>query len=311
MDIKKLKLHTYGGLNLRADVEEKLDDIELGVLYSIHGDSYFLVKTKNGETFKYGYFVNLRSENDIDRLGPEYVRKPELFKKTRYTDFDQVEWAIDYFAKEETMLYSWRHKETKIYEDAKSAQWHFDHMLDDLVKEYTKGYYYNKERRRTDIIECLEKNGIATDENLEKLKTAKLTSKDSDGFDGVAAKKLISYEPDPLTIDNVSMVFRNGKQLDEWITIQCADHDPDGFPIYVFPLDQFDKDVVESTRNDVLDEIKNIRKTLDEFERRLPEADLNKLYSVLDVLNTAYIDWPEDENDYYDDDDEEDEEEDE
>lgn len=306
MDIKNLKLHAYGNLDLRADVEEKLDDIELGVLYSIHGDSYFLVKTKTGETFKYGYFVNLRFENDIDRLGPEYVRKPELFKVARYTDFDHVKWAIDYFTKEETVHYGWRHEETKIYEDAKSAQWHFNRMLDNLEEEYAKGYYYNKELRRIDIVSCLVKNGIDTDENLEKLKTAKLTSKNSDGFDGVAAKKLISYEPDPLTVDEVSMVIRNGKQLDEseWIIIQRADHDPDGFPIYVFPLDQFDKDIVESTRNDVLDEIKNIRNTLNEIEHRLMKADLNKMYSVLDVLNTAYIYWPEDEENNWDDDEE-------
>ena len=181
-------------------------------------------------------------------------------------------------------------------------------MLKELEEQYAAGYYYNFEYRRADITTCLEVNGIATKENLEKLKTAKLTSKDAYGFDGVAAKKVINYDPNPLVIDNVKTVIRNGKELNEsdWITVEQVDRDSDGFPIYVFPLDQFDTDVVESTKAKVLNEIKNIRETLDEFERRLPEADLNKLYSVLDVLNTAYIDWPEDEEDYYDDDDDDD-----
>lgn len=308
MDIKNLKLSAYHDLDLKANVEEELDDIELGVLYSVHGDQYFLVKTKSGKTFNYGYFCNLWYERDIDNLGPEYIRKPELFKKPRNTEFDEIRWAINYFTKEKKWVSGWSHEVTKIYDSAESAQWHFDHMLEKLEKQYAAGYYYNFEYHKNDIILCLGENGIATKENLEKLKTAKLTSKDADGFDGIAAKKAINYDPDPLVIDNVQAVIRNGKELNEsdWITVEQADRDSNGFPIYVFPLDQFDTDVVESTKARVLNEIKNIRETLDEFERRLPEADLNKLYSVLDVLNTAYIDWPEDEEDYYDDDEDDD-----
>lgn len=308
MDIKNLKLNAYGDIDLKANVEEELDDIELGVLYSVHGDDYFLVKVKNGGFFKYGYFVNLRHSPDINSLGPEYIRKPELFKKPQtcaFGNFDKIAWDIKYFTEEKELLYGWPHIVTKIYENAEAAQRRFDNMLADLEEEYAKGYYYNKELRRNDILTCLEKNNIATDENLEKLKSAKLTSKDADGFDGIAAKKLLTSVSDSIFIDNVKTVIRNGRELDksEWFIVQKEDNDIDGFPVYVFPLDQFDKDVAETTRAKIINEIKNLRDTLDEIEGRLSEADLNKLYSVLDVLNGAYIYWPEDE-DVYDDDEE-------
>ena len=136
---------------------------------------------------------------------------------------------------------------------------------------------------------------------------AKLSTKDEMGTDGVAAKKRLNFTDDTeLDVDHVTCVIKDGKELtsSEWFISRYNEDDSDGFPMYYFALDQFDKDVVKNVKKDIADDIKGIRESLEEIEARLSEANLAKLYDISDMLSGVWISWPEDE--CYDEDDEED-----
>lgn len=303
MDINTLKIHTYDTIVLRATVDEPLDNIDLGVLYWYHGDEYFLVKTTEGVWYKYGLFINLRWERDIDQLGPEYVRKPFLFKKDdRCATSNEVYFSIENFCKKDRTSFEWRR-----YSSESSAQYSFEYLLRRLDAAFMSGYRYDLTRHKEDIIRCLEINNIWNERNQALLEMAKLSTKDELGTDGIAAKKRVNMSDDgKIDVDNVVCVIKDGKELSssEWFISQCNENDSDGFPMYYFALDQFDKDVVKNVKKGIADDIKGIRESLEEIEARLSEANLKKLYDISDMLSGVWISWPEDE--CYDDEDEED-----
>ena len=303
MDINNLKLHAYGGVVLRATVDEPLDNIELGVLYWNHGDEYFLVKTVNGEWYKYGLFINLRWERDIDQLGPEYVRKPYLFKKDdRDNTNNKVYFAIEKFCKQDRTGIDYRS-----YSSELSAQYSFEYLLRSLDEAFMSGYRYDHTDHKENIIECLKLNNIWNERNQALLEMAKLSSKDELGTDGVAAKKRVNMSDDnEIDVDSVVCVIKDGKELSKWIVSRRNEEDRDGFPQYYLALSQFNADAVKEVTKDVIDTINQIRESLEEIEARLTEANLAKLYDISDMLSDVWISWPEDEC-YDDDDDEEDE----
>ena len=294
MDINTLKIHAYDNIVLRAAVDEPLDKIELGVLYWYHGDEYFLVKTTDGIWYKYGMFVNLRWERDIDRLGPEYIRKPYLFKKDdRCVTSNEVYFAIERFCKEDRIGNGYRS-----YSSESSAQYSFKYLLRSLDEAFMRGCRYDYTNYKEDIIKCLEINNIWNERNQALLETAKLSTKDELGTDGIAAKKRVNMSDNAeIDVDSVACVIKDGKELSssEWFISQHIEDDSDGFPMYYFALDQFDKDVVKNVKKDIADDIKGIRESLEEIEARLSEANLSKLYDISEMLSTVWISWPEDE----------------
>lgn len=80
MDFKEIVLNSYGGIRVKADIDEKPEDIIAAIFYHDHGDDYILIKTKE-HNVKYGWFCNLRWAPDYDRLDVSdryFIRRPKL-----------------------------------------------------------------------------------------------------------------------------------------------------------------------------------------------------------------------------------------
>ncbi len=66
-------LHNWGGVILNCVTDEEIQDIDLAINYHDHGDDFLYVRTKNGEHFEYGYWLNR------DREFHSFIKEPNLY----------------------------------------------------------------------------------------------------------------------------------------------------------------------------------------------------------------------------------------
>ena len=211
-------LRDWGGVNVIANIDEKLEDIEIAVKYSDHGDDFLFVKTKDGKAYEYGWYIGRRDNvfcPDYDELikSPNdynFIRKPKLFcayDKRRVLS-NEIFWYVErHFVEDRTGFWSYRCPYE--YDDAYIAQRKLDNYIEFMREVYGRKVTYHKEDDKRKVEYYLEKTGILTQENLDKLNSVKFSSGEN-GIDGSAGKKK-RYVDKVLEGDRVEFVWCNGE----------------------------------------------------------------------------------------------------
>lgn len=209
--LSKTILRDWGGINVVADIDERLEDIRVAVKYSDHGDDFLFVKMKDGKAYEYGWYIGRQDVfcPDYDDLieSPNdwgFVRKPELScaYDERCELGNKIYWFVaDRFYDRMTMR--------TIKDDLRTAQRKFDDYVRFMKKIYEQRITYHKENDEKTIRDYLTVNEILTQENLDKLNSVRFSS-GKNGIDGSAGKKE-RYVDKVLEGDRVEFVWYNGE----------------------------------------------------------------------------------------------------
>ena len=211
--LSKTILRDWGGINVVADIDEKIEDIRVAVKYSDHGDDFLFIKTKDGKAYEYGWYIGRR-----DVFCPDYnelikspnnwgfIRKPRLI-----CTFDdkcvlgnEIYWYIaDRFYNRMTMR--------TIKDDPRTAQFKFNDYVRFMENIYEQRVTYHKENDEKTIRKYLTVNEILTQENLNKLHSVRFSSGEN-GIDGSAGKRE-RYVDKILEGDKIEFVWYNGEIL--------------------------------------------------------------------------------------------------
>lgn len=220
-------LTAWDGYTLKLNLEESEDDIVLKIKYEDHGDEYLLVKTKSGEMFEYGMWVNIDNFNRFDHT--DWIRKTELYCK----EDEHCKMSNDRFFWCEREMFDSSWYKYRIY-DKYRAQYIFEmwvHLHDQM---YESNIYYKANDYKYKTLSFLEKNGINTEENLKIVETIHFDSK-RDGFDGVCGKRKITSND--IYCDSIRYVIYNGKRV--WAKVRKGDTDDWGCITKILSLNQF------------------------------------------------------------------------
>ncbi len=204
-------LKDWGGINVVADIDEKLEDIKLAVKYSDHGDEFLFIKTKDGKMYEYGWYIGRRDVfcpdyDDLIKSPNDYgfIRKPRLYcaYDNRCTLGNRIYWFVEKrFYNRYTML--------TIKDDPRTAQRKFDEYVYFMRDVYEQRITYHKERDEKTIRDYLTINEIMTQENLDKLNSVKFCSGEN-GIDG-SAGKIEKHTGKVLEGDHIKFVWYRGK----------------------------------------------------------------------------------------------------
>ena len=176
-------LNAWHHLVVKVKTDENLEDMEWAVVLEDHGDEYLIVKTKDEKIYKYGCFANLR---DSKWIMDDLMRKPEMYKELDGTTSNDIYFLID------RELYDFSSFSAKRYYSKEDAQWHFDYVMNRLIEIHESSKYtYDSNSHKHEAGLFLKKNGINTEENLQKLNETPWDSR-IDGVDGIAGKEDIS-----------------------------------------------------------------------------------------------------------------------
>ena len=207
-------LRNWDGINVIANIDEKLEDIMVAVKYSDHGDDFLFVKTKDGKMYEYGWYICRRDVicPDYDELIKSqddwgFIRKPELF--CAYDKRCVLGNKIYRFVSGE--FYDYILMQT-IRDDPSIAQWKFNYYVKFMGEIYDQRITYHKEEHKEMIRDYLTVNEILTQDNLDKLNGVKFTSGEN-GIDGTAGKR-VRYAGNSLEGDRIKFVWYNGKYQD-------------------------------------------------------------------------------------------------
>jgi len=251
IDNNELFVKNWDKIALKADIEEKEDQIRAMIKYDDHGDEFIYIRTKNGPDYEYGWYLNRRGYPDYDKLDNYmsrwhsnlFIRKPfllagypknsdesnEIYFYTKEILFDQDKWH--WFSDD-------RYKK---YNQSKSAQSNFDFYFDiieGIYKNHKTVYHTN---HCDDVLGYLRVNQIETEENLAKVRELAHFYRIG-AIDGTAGKKEIS-DNDSLYGDSVIWVWRNNKFLNkgEYKIRRTRETDEWGCDQFKLNLKQFDK----------------------------------------------------------------------
>ena len=207
-------LRDWGGINVIANIDEKLEDIKVAVKYSDHRDDFLFAKTKDDKTYEYGWYIGRR-----DVFCPEYdeliksqndwgfIRKPELFcaYDKRGVVSNEIYWFVA------NRFYDRSYMRTNS-DNPRIAQMKFNEYVRFMEKKYEQRVTYHNEEDKKLIRDYLTINEILTQENLDKLNSVKFSSGEN-GIDGTAGKTK-SYVDKCLTGDRIEFVWYNREFMD-------------------------------------------------------------------------------------------------
>jgi hypothetical protein len=212
-------LHAWKDIVVKVVTDEDMDDMEWAVVTKDHGDEWLIVKTKDKKVYKYGCFANLKN---ADYILNHLITKPVMYKEDcANTSNDIYNRVYSDFFQRTGGLYSDR--EIKLYSSKKSAQFEFDYFIDWLndTHETSKDRYDSRKSHIDEVKAFLEKNDIATPENVDKLNNAGWDSR-IDGVDGIAGKEDITEDGD-IYFESLGDVYIVSK--DDLETVE--DNEPD------------------------------------------------------------------------------------
>ena len=208
-------LRDWGGFNVIADIDEKLEDIRVAVKYDDHGDEFLFIKTKDDKAYEYGWYINRRDVfcPDYDELikSPNdygFIRKPKLtyaYDKRCLLSNRIYHYVMDAFDNGHGFCVP--RIDTPTY-----AQTKFDYYVRFMDDVYKKGVTYHNEKDKSFIERYLKDNNILTEENINKLNSVRFSSSEN-GIDGSAGKRK-PYVDKVLRGDNIEFVWYNGEFLD-------------------------------------------------------------------------------------------------
>lgn len=296
IDLKNYKLYAYGDICLKADIEESIDDIEIAVGYHNHGDHYIYVKTKEGATYDYGCFFNLKFEDNYENINEaKYLRVPEMF--SIYEDSKTHILSNElYFRFEELFQKSHMSFGFDKIVSKEEAQYLFDSGIRTLESAFKTGKYFNKDRYKKDFLYFLEKNGIDSEKNLEILDNAHFSSR-INGYDGIAGKRVTS-EKTRMYQDGFDFIIVNGKEIPFKNTIIIRDDDDEGFEYQMLDLRQFApgysnriRQEAEERRSELIAKLKKL-----DFDNMSTSQILRQIDNLREAIIT---DMAECDEDYY------------
>lgn len=220
MDFKEITIHNWDGIKLKADIDENPDDIIAAVLYSDHGDSFLVVKTKE-KVYEYGWWLDrpgygydLLDENTW-RNRDEFIKLPKLYGKLdeQSNISNKIGSLIKDCLYETTYFMGWRSNDRLKENLAPStAQWNYNRLYDGLKEYYDTNVIFREWNDRIGTItDYLMRNNIMTEENLKKLEDIK-TFLRIGAIDGCAGKIDISGRQ-YVGGDCLSWIWYKGKQV--------------------------------------------------------------------------------------------------
>lgn len=235
--LDNLILGNWGGIRLKAEIDEKLEDIDLVIKYNDHGDDFLVVRS-NGKYYEYGWWLNRNDQPEYDEVINSqkdcgFVRKPKLFHKfdNRCEFSNECCWEFNRCF-EDSYNYIKGYKQ----HSTKDAQRRFDRFIEYMhrVVEPADVVYY-KDDYKNNLKRYLEKHDILTEENIEKMENVKWNNQ-IDGADGIAGKReIVSY----ISGDKIEFIFYKGKPLHWKKTKRKYSRDYFGFSTFSMSLDQF------------------------------------------------------------------------
>lgn len=214
--LSKTILKNWGGINVVADIDEKLEDIRVAVKYSDHGDDFLFVKMKDGNEYEYGWYIDRRDVfcPDYDDLiktpnNCGFVRKPRLIYAydNNCALSNEIFWYVEKNFVEDISFGSYRCPYK--YDDPYTAQLKLDDYVEFMRDIYGRKITYHKNDDRTEIEYYLKKTGILTQDNINKLNSVRFSSSEN-GIDGSAGKKKRNIGK-VLEGDRIEFVWYNGE----------------------------------------------------------------------------------------------------
>ena len=244
MDFKEIILNNYGGIRVKADIDEKPEDIIAAIFYNDHGDDYLLIKTKE-YAVKYGWFCNRPLAPDYDQLDVfdgYFIKRPKLNGiYDRYCHpSNQLISRLEEHIKDRIGIGTMTQK---CYSKS-LAQLYFDSYINYAKTTFEAGAIYHlSEYPYIETIErYLKENDIYTEDNLKKVTDCKKYFR-IDAVDGSAGKILSNYA---ILGDNIYWIyyknqFINKKYKKHGITVKsCEEHTEWGdFDQFTIALEQF------------------------------------------------------------------------
>lgn len=212
--LSKTILRDWGGINVVADIDEKIEDIRVAVKYSDHGDDFLFIKTKDGKAYEYGWYIGRRDVfcPDYDRLieSPNnwgFIRKPKLSCAfdAKCSLSNEIYFYVD------RTFDNGHHFDIPRIDTPVYAQIKFDGYVRFMDEVYRRGITYHKEKDKDFIERYLKDNNILTEENLNKLHSIRFSSGEN-GIDGSAGKRE-RYADKILEGDKIEFVWYNGEIL--------------------------------------------------------------------------------------------------
>lgn len=203
-EIKNYILTNWGGYNVKPNVEETDDEIKLMVLYEDHGDKFIIIRTKEGNTYEYGYYLN-RSNGYWG-----FVRTPQLFTAVdKWSTLANRTFAYleERLFKEEFTNIWFPIKKPRICSKA-YAQEIFNNIVVYFDEIYALKIHYEEPYHKEEVLKFLKNNEIDTQDNLKRYEAIKWTSK-IDGIDGIAGKR--PYDRDYIKCDRIIKLWYNGR----------------------------------------------------------------------------------------------------
>ena len=177
-------LQNWGDVVVTAITEEEINDIERAVVYCNHGDDFLLIRTKDGDYYKYGWFLNRTLYPDYDELAYDnsFIVKPHLYNLyDKYHEKENEIFELYYATMTDRFTNRVRHyekeKAIEIFEDFKVLMYRVS------LSKYT----YNAENYKERVRRFLVENDILDNDTEEILERIKWSSR-INGFDGTAGK---------------------------------------------------------------------------------------------------------------------------
>ena len=240
--LENLILGNWGGITLKAEIEEKMEDIDLAIKYNDHGDQFLVVRS-NGEYYEYGYYLNGRWYYDyntvINNSKNDYgfIRKPKLF--CAVDEYSSLANEIYFYVEREFYNTGMFINKTIKKEYSKGyAQLVFDDFIEYMDTVHKKKIIYDigKYNYRQKVEKYLECNEILTQENIVKLDAVKWDSK-VNGIDGITGKRKCG---DYIIWDKIEFIYHKGKPV-HWRKTKrrYTDDDEWGFRQFTMSLKQF------------------------------------------------------------------------
>lgn len=234
-------LNNYGKVVVLANVEENEDDVNLIIKYSDHGDEFIFVRTKNGEMYEYGYYLNRSGFPDIERLENSwakdyFIRNPIMYFKTDVMSglSNSIHFRIRDSINKDRDCFKYRKEYSADY-----AQLKFNDILEYIEQQKNKGIRFDCENYKSDLKCYLDVNGIMTAENMDKLSKMSFNTR-VNGVDGIAAKRKIeNYNGFRLSGDDILRIIINGKEKDPSKISKKVFYDDYGVEGFSLSLGQF------------------------------------------------------------------------
>ena len=221
IDFKEITLTNWDGIKLKADVDENPDDIIAAVLYSDHGDSFLVVKTKEN-VFKYGWWLNRPGysydllDGNTWRNRDEFIKLPKLYGKLDKGSYisNRIHSLItDYLYETDYSIIGWNYRYNERLRAnlaPNTAQIYFDLLYDDLEEYYDSNVVFEEWNDGIEKInDYLMYNDIMTEENLKKLEDIK-TFLRIGAIDGCAGKQKGDQF---IGGDDLDWIWYRGKQV--------------------------------------------------------------------------------------------------